>query len=54
MDIFDIHSLWLEYHRLHDTPLRFGQFACNKLKIQNQALFYETDNRKAFDLLEAV
>lgn len=44
-------QLWMKYHKMLDTPLRFGQFYCNEKGIKNPELFYCEDNNEAYQII---
>ncbi len=46
----DINSALREFYALGNSPLRVGQFLCNKFKIQDPDVFYLTDANKARDV----
>ena len=44
-------ELWMKYHKMHNTELRFGQFYCNEKKITNPEIFYCEDNNRAYQMI---
>jgi hypothetical protein len=47
--IADLYTTWIRLQ----SPLRFGQFAYNKLNLTDTSIYYETDNKKAYLKLTA-
>jgi hypothetical protein len=46
-------ELWVQYYKLGDTPLRFGQYFCNEKSITNAEIFYCEDNNEAYQLIQS-
>lgn len=44
-------ELWMKYHKMLNTSLRFGQFYCNEKGINNPELFYCEDNNLAYQII---
>jgi len=41
-----------EYWKAQGPEIRYGQAFCNYYKLQNQSLFYETNEERARELIE--